>query len=195
MLEKLKTHVLIVVAVLLAYSGWSRGQDPEDVAGLLDIPDVLPSVPADSLSHRAPGEELALDFDPFRMAERMDARDRGDEVIEDRGPVGEAVEDAGEAPMLELQSVIARPSQQSLAFINGRHYEEGARMGVADGVLVEVRRIAGPEVTVRYLEKDYTMHLYDFPRLSLLRTKAKLIADLPEETLEGAAEGPPVQQP
>lgn len=174
MLEKLKTHILWVVALLLGYSGWSRAQDPEAAGLLAETPAPLPMVAEDALSLRKAGVELKIPFDPFRIQENMDARDRANQVVDDRAPVSEAVEEASETPFLELQTVMTSDGK-GIAFINGRHYLEGARIGIAEGVLVDVKRIRGPSVTVEYLGEEYVMHLYDWPRLSLLRTKAKLM--------------------
>lgn len=195
MLERLKTNILWVIALLLGYSGWSRAQDPDAAAGLLEeTPTPLPMVDEEALSHRQAGVELEIPFDPFRIQENMDARDRANQVVDDRAPVSEAVEEASDTPFLDLQTVIVR-DRKGIAFINGRHYLEGDRIGVAEGVLVDVVRIHGPSVTIEYLGEPYTMHLYDWPRLSLLRTKAKLMPAAAPQDQEGAEVPQGPQQP
>lgn len=182
MLEKLKTNLLWVVALLLGYSGWSRAQDPDEASALIDIPDPLPMVAEDAVQVRKPGESMTVAFDPFRIEENLDDRNRQNAVIDD-GPRAEqgAEQDTG-VPVLSLDGAM-RVDGKGVAWMNQDYYKEGDTVTAGlDGASVLIKKIRGPKVTVEYLEKDYTLVLYVTPRLSLGRKSGKLMEEAQPET-------------
>lgn len=185
MLDKLKTNLLWIVALLLGYSGWSRAQDPAEAAALLEIPDPLPMVGEDAVQVRKPGESMTIAFDPFRIDENLDDRNRKNAVIDDGPRAEQGAEQETGVPILSLDGAM-RVDGKGVAWMNQDYYKEGdtVRAGLG-GASVLIKKIRGPKVTVEYLEKDYTLVLYVTPRLSLGKKSAKLLEEAKPETSEG----------
>ena len=181
MLEKLKTNLLWIVALLLGYSGWSRAQDPDEASALLEIPDPLPMVAEDAVQVRKPGESMKVAFDPFRIAENLDERTLQNTVIDDRPQPEQGGDQESGIPVLSLDGVM-RVDGKGVAWMNQEYYKVGDTVNAGlDGATVLIKKIRGPKVTVEYLEKDYTLVLYVTPRLSLGRKSGKLMEEAKPE--------------
>ena len=193
MLDKLKTHVLLVIALLLGYSGWSRGQDPEEGTGVFDVPDPLPMVDAERVEMRAAGEVLNLAFDPFRLEERLDERDQRSDYV-DEAPINQAETGESEAaPVLELSALLKLPGGESMAVLNGRHHRVGDVLHIGtEGLEVRLVRVENQKVVLSYLDEEHVLDVFQWSRLSLMRKGAKRMAKVSEA--ESAALAEP-QQP
>jgi hypothetical protein len=185
MLDKLKTNLLWIVALLLGYSGWSRAQDPDEASALLEIPDPLPVVAEDAVQVRKPGESMKVAFDPFRLEEKLDDRNRKNTVIDDGPRPEQGTEQDSGVPVLSLDGVM-RVDGKGVAWMNEEYYKEGDEVSAGlGGATVLIKKIRGPKVTVEYLEEDYTLVLYVTPRLSLGRKSGKLMEEAKPETSGG----------
>jgi hypothetical protein len=185
MLEKLKTNLLWIVALLLGYSGWSRAQDPNEASALLEVPNALPMVSEDAVQVRKPGERITVEFDPFRIDENLDGRDRQNAVIDDGPRAKQGDEQDSGVPILSLDGVM-RVDGKGVAWINQEYYNVGDTVSAGlDGASVLIKKIRGPKVTVEYLEEGYTLVLYITPRLSLGRKSGKLLEEAKSETAPG----------
>lgn len=197
MLEKLKRHILLLVAALIGYSGYSRAQ--EEDAGLLDLemPDPLPMVREDKVLQRTAGEDLEVSFDPFHLKERQSMQASSDTFDDYIPESSEQQSEEQGLPVVELESVM-RLRGDGIAFFFGTPFREGETILVTDkGEAVAIRVINRHRVTVEYLAERYTLDLYERPRLMLGTKGAKLLGrDQQAEASTGEAEeGEDEQQP
>jgi len=175
MLEKVKMHVLWLVAVILGFSGYSRAQDP--AGSLLEEASsvILPEIDPEMLRLRSEEEEAQVLTDPFKVAERFDMSKYAQQVDYDYDDGQMLGDGEGRVPVVSLESTLSFGGRQS-AYFDGKRVSRGNTIVAGpEGGNVTLLRVDTLEVVVEYLGVEYNLHLHESPRLQVGRTHAAVM--------------------
>jgi hypothetical protein len=171
MIAKLKSNILLLVALFLGYSGWGSAQADES-GGLLQEQPLLPEILSETLRLRDPEAKVLSLADPFRLAGLGMGRNKR----EDDGPMQPINLDEGEqVPILELQSTMRLP-EGGIAFFNHRKVNQGqAILPLAGGNSPVLKAVRGPLADVEYMGVVFTLDLNNFRSLKLSKNGGEIL--------------------